>query len=138
MPERLVVELQDELESHGLVGDVRNESNQDVAILMRMEGGTVTPLSDSGLAKGVKVTFERCAATMSVEDAKQLRKASTHWFRHTHGTHALSGRPGKGNAVPVQVVQNNLGHASLGTTSGDLTTERDTRRAAMKRFASRR
>ena len=64
---------------------------------------------------------------------KQLRKASTHWFRHTHGSHALNGRPGR-KGVPVQVVQNNLGHASIGTTSGYLTTERDARLAAMKGF----
>jgi len=36
--------------------------------------------------------------------------------------------------VPIQVVQNNLGHASVGTTSGYLTTERDKRLAAMKAF----
>lgn len=74
---------------------------------------------------------------MSVEDAKQLRKASTHWFRHTQGTHALNGRPGEDNAIPVQVAQNNLGHSSLGTTPGYLTTERDARLAAMKRFGTK-
>ena len=137
VPDRLVEELQDELESNGLVGDVRDESNRDVSILMRVEDGAATPLSASGLAKGTKAVLERCAATMGPEDAKQLRKASTHWFRHTHGTHALNGRPGEGNAVPVQVVQNNLGHASLGTTSGYLTTERDMRLAAMKGFLDR-
>lgn len=68
----------------------------------------------------------------------QSWKASAHWFRHTRGTHALNGRPGENNTVPVQAVQNNLGHASLGTTSGYLTTERDMRFAAMKQFADRR
>ncbi len=104
---------------------------------MRVESGAARPLSPSGLAKGIKTVLERCAATMSTDDAQQLRKASAHWFRHTHGTHALNGRPGEDNAVPVQVVQNNLGHASLGTTSGYLTTERDARLAAMKRFGER-
>ena len=138
VPDRLVDELQDELESKGLEPDVRHESNQGVSILMRLSAGTATPLSASGLAKGIKAVLERCASTMSDEDAKQLRKASTHWFRHTHGTHALNGRPGQNNAVPVQVVQNNLGHVSLGTTSGYLTTERDARLAAMKGFGARR
>ena len=91
------------------------------------------PWSASGLAKGIKKVLERCAETMDVDDAKQLRKASTHWFRHTHGSHALNGRPG-GKSVPIQAVQNNLGHASIGTTSGYLTTERDARLAAMKGF----
>jgi hypothetical protein len=56
--------------------------------------------------------------------------------RHTHGSHALNGRPGE-KGVPIQVVQNNLGHASIGTTSGYLTTERDARLAAMKGFGQR-
>jgi integrase len=137
VPSRLVDELQDELESQGLVGDVRHESNKDVSILMRVESGAARPLSSSGLAKGIKAALERCAGTMTDEDAQQLRRASAHWFRHTHGTHALNGRPGQAEAVPVQVVQNNLGHASLGTTSGYLTTERDLRLAAMKRFGER-
>ena len=46
---------------------------------------------------------------------------------------ALNGRSGE-QGVPIQVVQNNLGHASIGTTSGYLTTERDMRLAAMKGF----
>ncbi len=137
VPTRLVEELQHELEQNGLHPDVRHESNTGVAILNRIEGGVATPWSASGLAKGIKDVLERCAATMDFEDAKQLRKASTHWFRHTHGSHALNGRPG-GKSVPIQVVQNNLGHASIGTTSGYLTTERDARLAAMKGFGDKR
>lgn len=137
VPARLVDELEGELEGHCLEADVRHESNRDVSILMRVEKGAAQPLSASGLAKGVKVVLAQCAATMNADDAEQLRKASAHWFRHTHGTHALNGRPGEENAVPVQVVQNNLGHASLGTTSGYLTTERDMRMAAMRGFGAR-
>ena len=48
----------------------------------------------------------------------------------------LSGRLG-GKGVPIQVVQSNLGHASIGTTSGYLTTERDARLAAMKGFGEK-
>jgi integrase len=136
VPTRLVEELQDELERNRLDADVRRESNCDVAILTRFEGGVAMPWSASGLSKGIKEVLERCAATMEIEDAKRLRKASTHWFRHTHGSHALNGRPG-GKAVPIQVVQNNLGHASIGTTSGYLTTERDARLAAMKGFGEK-
>ncbi len=136
VPSRLVEELRDELDRNGLETDVRHESNRDVAILTRFEGGVAMPWSASGLAKGIKEVLERCAASMDIEDAQQLRKPSTHWFRHTHGSHALNGRPG-GKGVPIQVVQNNLGHASIGTTSGYLTTERDARLAAMKGFGER-
>ena len=136
VPTRLVEELQDELAQNGLEADVRHESNRDLAILMRIESGAAVPWSHSGLAKGIKSVLERCASTMDMDDAKQLRKASTHWFRHTHGSHALNGRPG-GKGVPIQVVQNNLGHASIGTTSGYLSTERDARLAAMKGFGEK-
>lgn len=122
---------------YGLEPDVTHESNRDVAVLTGFEGGVATALSASGLAKGIKALLEACAADMSLEDGKQLRKASTHWLRHTHGSHALNGRPGEHGGVPIQVVQNNLGHASIGTTSGYLTTERDARLAAMKGFGEK-
>jgi integrase len=98
--------------------------------------GVARPWSASGLAKAIKDVLERCAATMDPEDAKQLRKASTHWFRHTHGSHALNGRPGN-KGVPIQIVQKQFGHASIGMTSGYLTTERDARLAAMKGFGAK-
>ena len=66
-------------------------------------------------------------------DAAQLKRASTHWLRHSHASHALQGREGQ-TPVPIQVVQNNLGHASVGTTSMYLTTERDERLNAMRGF----
>ena len=136
VPQRLVDELQIELLLHGLEPDVTHELNRGVAVVTGFEGGVATPLSASGLAKGIKALLDACAADMSLEDGKQLRKASTHWLRHTHGSHALNGR-GDDGGVPIQVVQNNLGHASIGTTSGYLTTERDARLAAMKGFGEK-
>src|SRR6478736_2203765 len=82
VPTRLVDELQDELDRNGLAPDMRHESNHGVAILTRFKGGVATLWSASGLAKGIKEVLERCAATMDIEDAQQLRRASTHWFRH--------------------------------------------------------
>jgi len=137
VPVSLVEELQEDLDRNGLAADVTAESNQDVSVLMRFEEGTAQPWSMSGLAKGIKALLARIAAELDPEDAKQLRKASTHWLRHTHGSHALNGRPGE-TGVPIQVVQNNLGHASIGTTSGYLTTERDLRLAAMRGFGAKR
>lgn len=137
VPMSLVEELQDDLERHGLEANVTAESNQDVSVLVRFEEGRAQPWSMSGLAKGIKALLAEIAAELEPDDAKQLRKASTHWLRHTHGSHALNGRPGE-RGVPMQVVQNNLGHTSVGTTSGYLTTERDTRLAAMKGFGAKR
>ncbi len=136
VPVSLVEELQEELGQRGLAAEVTAESNQDVSVLTRFESGAAQPWSMSGLAKGIKALLAEVAAELEPDDAKQLRKASTHWLRHTHGSHALNGRPGE-QGVPIQVVQNNLGHASVGTTSGYLTTERDMRLAAMRRFGER-
>jgi len=137
VPVSLVDELQEDLERNGLAADVMAESNQDVSVLMRFEEGTAQPWSMSWLAKGIKALLAQIATDIDPEDAKQLRRASTHWLRHTHGSHALNGRPGE-TGVPIQVVQNNLGHASIGTTSGYLTTERDLRLAAMRGFGAKR
>ena len=137
VPVSLVEELEEELDRHGLEADGTVESNQDVSVLVRFEDGSAQPWSMSGLAKGIKVLLAEIAAELEADDARQLRKASTHWLRHTHGSHALNGRPGE-KGVPIQVVQNNLGHASIGTTSGYLTTERDMRLAAMRGFGAKR
>jgi len=40
-----------------------------------------------------------------------LRRASPHWMRHTHATHAL------GRGAELTVVRDNLRHASISTTS---------------------
>lgn len=43
--------------------------------------------------------------------AEKLRKASPHWMRHTHATHALS------RGAELTTVRDNLRHASVSTTS---------------------
>ena len=86
--------------------------------------------------KDLKGVFSACADGLEKGDAAaaaRLRLASTHWLRHTHASHAVNGRAGRAG-VPVQVMQQNLGHASLATTSHYITTERDLRMAAMAGF----
>ena len=43
--------------------------------------------------------------------AEKLRRASPHWMRHTHATHALA------RGAELTTVRDNLRHASLSTTS---------------------
>jgi site-specific recombinase XerD len=43
--------------------------------------------------------------------AGKLRRASPHWMRHTHATHAL------GRGAELTTVRDNLRHASVSTTS---------------------
>lgn len=43
--------------------------------------------------------------------ARQDRKASPHWLRHSHATHALD------HGCPIHRLQHSLGHANVATTS---------------------
>lgn len=43
--------------------------------------------------------------------AAKLRRASPHWMRHTHATHALA------RGAELTTVRDNLRHASISTTS---------------------
>lgn len=68
----------------------------------------------------LKGLFSQVLAKSQFKDqatAEKVRKASTHWLRHTSATHALA------IGVPVEVVSSNLGHASLDTTSRYIDTE---------------
>ncbi|MBV8156687.1 MAG: site-specific integrase [Dyella sp.] len=54
--------------------------------------------------------------------AEKLRRATPHWMRHTHATHALA------KGVELSAVRDNLRHASISTTSIYLHTD-DVKRA---------
>ena len=64
----------------------------------------------------------------AVATAEKLRKASTHWMRHTHATHALA------RGADLTTVRDNLRHASVSTTSTYLHTDK-TKRARQMREA---
>lgn len=76
--------------------------------------GAGTGLTASGLYRAL-VGFVRAAAqARAVTDpagAARLERATTHWLRHSYATHALEA------GVPLEAVRENLGHASLATTS---------------------
>lgn len=61
----------------------------------------------------VKHLLDRIAGTLEADSyaASRFRQASTHWLRHTYGTHALAG------GARLNTVQQNMGHASLATTT---------------------
>ncbi|RZL94911.1 MAG: integrase, partial [Variovorax sp.] len=138
VPAELVDELGDELARHGFERQLGALSNRGIHVMARFDAelGRPAAWSASGLYQAIKAFLARAAEGLDGVDAQQLRKASTHWLRHSHGSHALQGREGR-TPVPIQVVQNNLGHASVGTTSMYLTTERDERMKAMRGFWSK-
>ena len=83
------------------------------------------------LAADLKRFFRRAARELAREDPKaaaRLERASAHWLRHTHGSHAVAAN------VPIEVVQNNLGHASLSTTTIYVTSEKRRRYREMAKF----
>ncbi|RZT39114.1 site-specific integrase [Cupriavidus agavae] len=62
----------------------------------------------------MKRFFATAAAQLEAErpaTAGKLRKASPHWLRHTHATHALA------RGAELTTVRDNLRHASVSTTS---------------------
>jgi site-specific recombinase XerD len=60
-----------------------------------------------------------------------LRRASTHWLRHTFGSHALA------NGIDVDVTRQSLGHASIDTTSIYSNVETARRHRQTQEFADR-
>ena len=138
VPAELVQEFSDELVRHGFERRVGALSNQGIHVMARFDAELERPAvwSASGLYQAIKAFLAHAAEGLDAADADQLKRASTHWLRHSHASHALQGRAGQ-TPVPIQVVQNNLGHASVGTTSMYLTTERDERLKAMRGFWKR-
>ena len=80
----------------------------------------------------MKAFFGDCADVLRVQgDVKEferLAKASTHWMRHSHASHAIAG------GMPIEMAQLNLGHASVATTTVYVTTEKRRRMKAVDAF----
>lgn len=68
-------------------------------------------MSTSRIGRVVKELFQRVADSLDGDDRKQFSAASAHWMRHTYGSRLVK------SGADVTVVQKNLGHASLRTTS---------------------
>lgn len=81
---------------------------------------TPNRLSASGTYRTLKRFFGRCAlAARDTElDPLHLQAASTHWLRHSFGREAAV------SGVPIEIISQAMGHASLTTTSIYLTQER--------------
>ncbi|MDG4551341.1 MAG: tyrosine-type recombinase/integrase [Candidatus Contendobacter sp.] len=90
-------------------------------------GRQCRPLTRAAVHLIVKTIFARAAERLRatepdrLEQAKRLERASTHWLRHTAGSRMADGN------LDLRHVRDNLGHATLGTTSRYLHTEDDVR-----------
>jgi len=89
----------------------------------------IKPMARSAIHELVKGVMHTAAAALRRRGpdfeaaATHLEQASTHWIRHTAGSH-LSEK------VDLKVVRDNLGHANISTTSIYLHTEDDARHDA--------
>lgn len=88
-------------------------------------------LSAAGIYGTLKRFLWRCSlkAVATGLDAEHLTAASTHWLRHTFGRCAAVA------GVPLEVIGQALGHASLTTTSIYLTQERSRMVRELRRMA---
>jgi integrase len=124
VPADLVADLEEELAHHGFERHVGAPGNSHIHVLARFDllPERPKPWSTSGFYSAIKLFVSRAAQTLDEAQAEPLRRASIHWLRHAHGAHALQGRQGR-LPVPIHVVQNNLGHVSVGTTAGYLNAQ---------------
>ena len=149
LPIEVVGELAKYLESRGLADDPEDIGNQGAHLLgkasdaaERAPGLSTGQLLDprQGIAATtfydqVKAFFADCGDVLrgqgDAKGAERFAKASTHWMRHSHASHAIAG------GMPIEIAQQNLGHASLATTTVYVTTEKRRRMKAVEAFWKR-
>jgi len=147
VPLDVVGELGDYLASRQLHPDPANIGNQGAHLLgkasdaaerapgLQQSAQRIDPregIAASTFYDQIKAFFVDCASVLQVQgDAKgaaRLAKASTHWMRHSHASHAIA------RGMPIEIAQQNLGHASLATTTVYVTTESRRRMKAVAGF----
>ena len=149
LPVEVVGELTRYLVSRGLDADPRDVGNQGAFVLgkasdaaERAPGLCTGQAHDPGLGIAattfydqIKRFFEDCAQVLrgqgDAKGAARFEKASTHWMRHSHASHAIA------SGMPIEIAQQNLGHASLATTTVYVTTEKRRRMKAVDAFWKR-
>ena len=97
-------------------------------LIGKIRGNMKVGVSASSLARTLKTFFIESACELGKDDPaieSRLMKASTHWLRHSHASHAVS------RGVPLAIIRDNLGHSDISTTSIYVHTERDERYKAM-------
>ena len=87
--------------------------NPKASLLGNLED-TASPITGTRLWMVMRRFFLKAAEVVETQSpavAEKLRRASPHWMRHTHATHALA------HGAELTTVRDNLRHASISTTS---------------------
>ena len=115
VPAALVEGLADLLLARGWPADPQANPGRPLLVAPPRRGQDALRLSPHGLYRRLKRVFRVAADALQADcrarDAAHLRQASTHWLRHTFGSEAVAA------GVPLDIVRESLGHASLSTTS---------------------
>jgi integrase len=153
LPGDVVGELAQYLVSRGLEADPEDIGNQGAYLLGKAsDAAERAPGLRGNLPAGqsfdprqgiaattfydqIKAFFSDCAGVLKgqgdAKGAERFTKASTHWMRHSHASHAIA------SGMPIEIAQQNLGHASLATTTVYVTTEKRRRMKAVEAFWKR-
>jgi site-specific recombinase XerD len=146
VPTEVVSELAAYLASRGLDPDPEHIVNQGAFLLgrasdlpdrapglaARLDADPREGIAAATFYRQVKVFFGECAGVLRGQgderSAERFARASTHWLRHSHASHAIA------RGMPIEIAQQNLGHASLATTTVYVTTESKRRMRAIRAF----
>ena len=149
LPADMVAELSRYLASRGLDADPQDIGNQGACLLGKAsDAAERAPGLNAGQAidprQGIAATtfydqtkrfFDDCAGVLrgqgDATGAERFSQASTHWMRHSHASHAIA------SGMPIEIAQQNLGHAALATTTVYVTTEQRQRMQAVDAFWKR-
>jgi site-specific recombinase XerD len=149
LPADVVGELARYMASRGLDADPEDIGNQGAFLLGRASdaaerapglqtGQRFDPrqgIAATTFYDQIKAFFSECAGVLrrqgDAKGAERFEKASTHWMRHSHASHAIAA------GMPIEIAQQNLGHASLATTTVYVTTEKRRRMKAVEAFWKR-
>ncbi|WP_414449256.1 phage integrase family protein [Burkholderia sp. 22PA0099] len=93
---------------------VATQWRPDTPVIGALAGDVQAGISGVRLWKVLKRFFMQVSEQFATDHpplADKLRRASPHWMRHTHATHALA------RGAELTTVRDNLRHASISTTS---------------------
>ncbi len=135
LPGTTVETLRENFSSRGLNPDLLSNPLQTPLIgqlpgRFLRDSGESPGLSPARIYEVLVDAFKCCADDLENTDppgAERIRRATTHWLRHTHGSHAAA------RGVPQEVLQANLGHQSLATTSIYIQAEKGRRQREIER-----
>jgi integrase len=110
VPGQAFLALQEYLDSRGLGGIETAPPN---APLLASARDPMAPVGYQAMYEHVKGWLSKSISASSLPSNERIKLAgaSTHWLRHTFGTRAIA------REVPLDVIQAQMGHASIQTTT---------------------